>query len=240
MRGQLTADGFPADMISVVRSPFEDLAEAQQEWVTPDQPPAILFVGRLVDIKAPDHLLEASAKIKIAHQVWVVGDGPLLARLQTQARELGISDRVKFFGTQTPDEIAVLRRRCTLAVVPSVCPEVFGRVGPESLLARRPVVAYRVGGIPEWLTDQVTGRLIPVGDVTALAKATEEIVSNPDLARQMGSAGAADAVKWLAADHGVQLRGVYQDALRRWRSASPSTARCDSNGELASVGRPQK
>jgi glycosyltransferase involved in cell wall biosynthesis len=81
-------------------------------------------------------------------------------------------------------------------------------------------VAYQVGGIPEWLTHNVTGRLIPVGDVVSMAHAIEEVASDPELVRRMGDAGARDAAKWIASDHGVQLRSVYADALTAWPKES--------------------
>ena len=187
------------------------------EWVAPEAPPVVLFVGRLVDVKAPDHVLLASARISMPHRVWIVGDGPVRPNLEKLARSLGIEERVTFYGDVEPSEVIRLRLRSTVAVVSSVWPENFGRAAPESLLVRRPVVAYRVGGNPECVTDGMTGRLVDVGDIKSLASAIEEIISNPQLAQDMGVRGAQYATELTATKHGIRLRDVYEKALASWR-----------------------
>ena len=219
MRDRLVADGISPEIICVVHSPHENPPIAA-EWTPPEQPPAILFVGRLVDVKAADHVLEASARIHVEHRVWIVGDGPCQTRLERLANSLGIAKRVVFYGSLEPSEIAKLRLRSTLGVVPSVWPENFGRVGPESLAARRPVVGYNVGGIAEWLHDGVNGRLLSVGDIGALAQAIEQIITSPQLAQTLGENGARDAAQWIAPDHGVQIEAVYRNALSSWHNTA--------------------
>ena len=133
--------------------------------------------------------------------------------LEALTQELGLSERVTFFGGLQPEEIAEYRRRSAIVVVPSLWPEPFGMVGPEAMLMRRPVVAYRVGGIPEWLHDGVTGRLVSPGDVNGLAQALETLLDDPGLASKMGIAGAKVAAQWKPEQHAASLLKIYQGTL---------------------------
>ena len=74
MFGRLKADGFDVKKLSVVWPPIPSVVESEVADLV--EPPALLFVGRLVEVKGVADLLEASASIKVRHQVWVVGDGP--------------------------------------------------------------------------------------------------------------------------------------------------------------------
>jgi glycosyltransferase involved in cell wall biosynthesis len=74
-------------------------------------------------------------------------------------------------------------------VVPSLWDEPFGFVIVEAMAAGRPVVAYRVGGIPEIIEDGVSGRLAPRGDVEELTRAVLDLLNDEEKARAMGRAG---------------------------------------------------
>jgi len=186
-------------------------------------PPAVTFVGRLVDFKGPDHFLKASAKITVPHQIWFVGAGPMREQLEKLAAELGISQRVTFFGSQDPAEVDRLRMRSSMVVVPSLWPEPFGRVGPEALSVRCPVVAYRVGGIPEWLCHEQSGLLVNPGDVDGLAAAIQRLLSDQELAETIRTAGPTHAARWSANHHAQALEQVFAEAVDHFRARNYAT-----------------
>ena len=92
--------------------------------------------------------------------------------------------------------------------MPSRWPEPFGMVGVEAMLRCRPVVASRVGGIPDWLVDGETGTSVPCNDPQALADALDTLVEDTDLAIRMGEAGRKRAM-------GLFAYGRYMDELER-------------------------
>jgi glycosyltransferase involved in cell wall biosynthesis len=78
---------------------------------------------------------------------------------------------------------------CDVVVHASVLAEPFGRVVVEAMLASRPVVATRTGGVPEVVTDGETGLLVPPGDVQALRHALERLLADSGLRERLGRAG---------------------------------------------------
>ena len=81
-----------------------------------------------------------------------------------------------------------------MLVLPSLWPEPFGLVGPEAMAYGKPVVAFDVGGVREWLVDRVNGLLVPRGDVPSLAAAIAELQMDPQLRARLGE-GARLCVK---------------------------------------------
>ena len=116
----------------------------------------------------------------------VVGDGPARAAAERLAGRL-IPGRAEFLGWQ--DSAEPYYAGAAMLAVPSLWPEPSGNVGLEAMARGLPVVAYRSGGIPEWLVDGQTGLLAEPGDVWGLARNIELLLAEPGLARQLGEAG---------------------------------------------------
>ena len=95
------------------------------------------------------------------------------------ARELGVADQVELAGALEPAALARLLQRASALVVPTVTHEAFGRVCVEAALARVPVVASRLGGIPEALRDQEHALLFEPGDAGACAAALASMLADP-------------------------------------------------------------
>jgi glycosyltransferase involved in cell wall biosynthesis len=121
---------------------------------------------------------------------------------------------VQFTGWLDPKEIKSLYQQAAVVVVPSLWPEPFGMVGIEALNHGKPVVAFNVGGVSEWLKHGENGFLVPPKDISRLAAAIETILTNPGLAHRMGQRARALAVEQFDIDRHVgQLLEVYQEAL---------------------------
>ncbi|MCC7355252.1 MAG: glycosyltransferase family 4 protein [Anaerolineae bacterium] len=155
--------------------------------------PVLLAVGRLELVKGHHYLLQALPTLLATYprlRLWMAGEGSLRARLAQQAATLGVAGSVDFLGYR--DDVPSLLAACDLVAVPSL-EESFGMVVLEALAAARPVVATRVGGVPEVMADRGNGWLIPPADPGALAAAIHEALSYPEEAARRAQAGARRA-----------------------------------------------
>lgn len=151
--------------------------------------PIILSVARLVWFKGLDTAIDAMARLRDAHpeaRLMLVGDGELHGALAAQAATLGVSDRVIFAGERT--DVPALLKIADLFVLPSVS-EGLPISLLEAMAARLPIVATRVGGIPELVVEGVTGALVEPGDAPALAAAISRYLDDPAQMRAAGQAG---------------------------------------------------
>ena len=116
------------------------------------------------------------------------GDGPLRAVVEARVRELDLEDAVTLTGALPPDEVAGYYRQADVVVLASFS-EGVPVVLMEALAHGRPVVATRVGGIPELVEHGVTGLVVSPGDVKELAEALQEVFENPEFLRMAGIRG---------------------------------------------------
>ena len=144
--------------------------------------PFFLFVGRVASNKGLPTLLDAFARLTLNPRpalVFMGRDWGERSRLEARARELGISNSVRFLDHVASDAAyrGVIRRARAL-VLPSEW-EAFGLVLLEAMVAGTPIVATEVGGVPEVLDHGRAGRLVPYGDPVALAAALSAVSDDP-------------------------------------------------------------
>lgn len=187
MARELTMNGLDADRIAIVPPIPAALAEARP--VAPSPAAEILFVGQVIRGKGVDLLLQALSAVSGDWHATVVGTGNYLDACRGLAGELGIAERVTFAGWVPHRDLEPYYARAALCVVPSRWPEPFGMVGVEAMARGRPVVAFAVGGIPDWLADGVTGLLAPEGDTAALGEAIAALLNDRTRAIALGQAG---------------------------------------------------
>ncbi len=172
------------------------------------------FVGRLIEQKGVEYLLQALATLKdtLAFQVMIVGDGNRRAALEALSASLALTDRVQFLGWQA--NAAAQMRAMDIVVVPSRW-EGFGLVALEAMAARKPVIASRVSALPEIIVDGQTGYLIEPGNVTQLAAALETLATAPQKRQQLGNAGYARlTAAFSVAKMAQATAAVYTDVKR--------------------------
>ncbi len=180
------------------------------------EPDLLLTAGQLIRGKGHDVLLEAMAKTTRPARLAIAGDGRLADDLRRRADTLGLGARVTFLGRIPEDELAVWYRRASALVLPTRAPETFGLVGVEAASHGTPVIASRVGAIPEWLEDGRSGRLVPPNDPDALARAIDELLGDPALARAMGERGRAiHRARYLPVHHLAGLLALFEKSARR-------------------------
>ncbi len=174
--------------LSVFRSVRIDPAVKRKELGLPEEGPTVGTVGRLVPIKGHEWLLKAAPRVlaEFPHATFVfLGEGPLLGQLQQLAAELGITSHVMFLGARqdVPECLAIF----DLFAFPSIN-EGMGRALIEAMAVGLPVVASRVGGIPDVVADGETGLLVPARDEAALADALLKLLRDPARRQACGQA----------------------------------------------------
>jgi len=173
----------------------------------PEDPPHVLFVGRLSEEKGVEELLAATQGIPRV----IVGDGPLRDR---------VSDAVGFI---PPSELGAYYERAAVVVCPSRR-EGYGVVAREAMAHGRPVVAASVGGLVDAVEDGVNGLLVPPRDVPALRSAIERLLGDAGLRSRMGEAARStvrERFSWTTATEAT---------IRAYREAAEPAASARRDG----------
>ena len=194
MRDELILAGVDADGIQVIPPFFHGL---DRHTGPAGDGRDILFVGRLVWAKGIFDLLEALALVPVDFRLVVAGAGTVDQQVAEQVTALNLAERVDFQGWLPHCDLAALYGRARLVVMPSRWQEPFGIVGLEAQALGRPVAAYDVGGIRDWLKDGVTGFLASPGDIPALAAAITRLIEEPVTATSLGEAGRHLTQEWF-------------------------------------------
>jgi glycosyltransferase involved in cell wall biosynthesis len=157
---------------------------------SPDGAGRFVFIGRLVDWKALDLVLEALKSVPDA-TLDIIGDGSMLASWRGYAETAGVGLRVRFWGWLSQAECAEYLRDCCALVLPSLY-ECGGAVVLEAMAMARPVIATAWGGPLDYL-DETCGILVPPASREALisgfADAMRGLMSSPERCARMGAAG---------------------------------------------------
>jgi len=188
MKDLMVQNGIEAERVKIL--PYFIPIPPQSEVSPPDDTcQDIMFAGRLDYEKGVPYLLEALRLIPPPHQLLIAGDGSLNQEYRQLADSMGVADRVQFLGWLSNDELKTAYQRCAVTVMPTIMPEPFGKVGVEAMANGRPVVAFDVGGIPDWLKDGYNGFLVPSRDVEQLADRLNQLLTDVDLAAKLGGNG---------------------------------------------------
>jgi glycosyltransferase involved in cell wall biosynthesis len=147
------------------------------------------FVGWLLPIKGPMHLLKAMEDVWQDHddtRVVFIGKGELDVELRAEALNISANGKVSFLGWRS--DIEEIMPVFDIFVLPSLN-EGMGRVLVEAMAAGKPIVASNVGGIPDLVQHGHNGLLVPPGDEKALAAAILQLINDPEKAKLMGQRG---------------------------------------------------
>ncbi|MFC1811649.1 glycosyltransferase family 4 protein [Thermodesulfobacteriota bacterium] len=181
----------------------------------PFDAPCLLCLGRLVEEKGFDLALNAFAlltdRFPTARMI-IAGEGPARPTLERLAGKLGLRDVIEFVGWVEPGKVQDLINTSTMVLMPSRWQEPFGLVALEAAQMARPVVATRVGGLPEVVMHQQTGLLVDKEDSAALTKAIAFLLDYPEKATQMGKAAQKRARKIFGWERFVD---AYDDLYRK-------------------------
>jgi len=150
-------------------------------------------------VKRIDAVMDVFARIsrQVPAKLLLVGDGPELGTAYRKGRELGISDLVESLGAQ--EDIIPLLSASDVFLLPSQ-QESFGVAALEAMACEVPVVASRVGGLPEVIRHGVTGFLHPPQDLDAMAESAIMLLQNTALHRQLAEAACRDVRERFCVD----------------------------------------
>jgi glycosyltransferase involved in cell wall biosynthesis len=209
-----------ASRVRVVHLPIEstrpvlDVHEGASGW-------RLLYLGRLERAKGPDIALASAARVAQSSgqpvHLRVAGDGSMRSGLEARAAELMAANpslRVTFMGWIDAAAATAAIDQSDLLLVPSTWPEPFGMVGVEAALRGVPAVAFAVGGIPEWLEDGVTGRLVSADppDASRFAAAIQACLADRPTLTRMRAQSRASAARFTVAAHLQALEQVFAEA----------------------------
>lgn len=216
------AAGVPEDRLAMIPSgiadeepPEVDAAAVRAEFGFPAGAKLLIFIGRLAPQKAVDDLLSALDLLQHTEpdlRTLIVGDGPLRERLRNKAHDFTLDETARFLGHR--DDVPRLLAASDVLVLPSLY-EGLPNVVLEAMRFRKPVVATAAPGTTEVVVDGETGRLVPMRDFVALARAIRALVRDPELARRMGEAGRARVeAEFRAATMVGRFASLYESLAR--------------------------
>ena len=214
MRQNLLTNGFSADKIEVL-PPFVSV-DSPESPAVPSH--TVLFASRLERNKGTQLLPKIAEHLPLGAKLVVVGEGELRDELLEAAARAELKDRLIVRGWLDREQLTREYAEAQVIIFPSLVEEPFGRVGIEAMAAGRPVVAFNVGGVREWLRHGETGFLVPRGDVNKMAESVNLLLENPDLADKLGKMGRERASASFDGERMLsRLEQVLAEAIRGWK-----------------------
>jgi glycosyltransferase involved in cell wall biosynthesis len=224
----LCSDGVPAARMRFITSGFDPSLfegfEGNEPDPFPEVPrPRVGYVGRLVPPKNPRLLVCALPRMAVRASLVLVGDGSDRRRIEAEARQAGVADRVFITGFLPHEQVPAVLRSLDVLVLPSAYEE-FGSILIEAAAVGLPVVATDVNGIPEAVLHGETGLLVPPGDVAALVSAVDCLLGDRAFAARCGAAAKqrSQAYAWPVLARQVHELYCEVAATGRPASAQPS------------------
>jgi glycosyltransferase involved in cell wall biosynthesis len=183
-----------------VQAPADARAQTRRSMGVPEEAFVVGWIGRMTGVKNTDAVLEAFQRLAsdgIEAYLCMVGDGPDREKVERRAHELGIVRRCLFLGYQ--EQVAPYYAAFDAMILPSVN-EGTPVSAMEALAAGRPVVATRVGGIPDVVADGEDGFLVRPGETGELAEQLARLARDPGLRTRLGEHGKTRVVERYAVE----------------------------------------
>jgi len=218
----LIEDGLDPDRIEVIHSgidpkPFDPNlpnAEVRREFGISEKAPVVGCIAHFADHKGHRYLIEAAARVAASIpevRFLLVGEGELRTAIELQIKDLQLGPNVILTGFRT--DIPRLLAAIDIVVLSSHL-EGLGTSLLDAMAMARPVVATRVGGIPEIVEEGVTGQLVPPRDPKSLADALINLIRRPGDGRRMGAAGRERMLSEFSAEGMVAgTESIYKKIL---------------------------
>ena len=206
MAEKCQAAGWPADRFQVLINPVPELPAGQR------QPQGyFLYAGRLSAEKGLDILLRALAKTD--YRLKIAGRGSQESALRQLVSDLGLKERVEFLGQQIHDQLAVLLDGAVALVLPSIWYENMPLNILEALGRGCPVVASRIGGVPEVIKDNENGWLFEAGNYDALVVALDQAMKADQIGISHQAQESVQDYSWEK--HLPQIEQIYHNVLHQ-------------------------
>jgi glycosyltransferase involved in cell wall biosynthesis len=179
----------------------------------------LLYVGRITKEKGIEYVILAMPLIlqKFPNiKLTIVGNGEYKEHLQKLVKDSELENNIFFEESVAHDLVQKYYDNATIALVPSIWQEPFGMAGVEAMSVGRPVVASRVGGIPEWLEDGKTGYLVDPGNSEQIAEKVITLLSNKKLLQQMGTNARKKAEGYSLDTYVDSLERIYESLISEY------------------------
>ncbi len=206
----------PCGVDTEIFSPLRFRKETQKERFGILNETVVLFVGRLVEQKGLEYLLQAMPSVIREFNdtvLLIVGDGNCRNELENLTKKLGLQKYVQFLGSLPSDQIPAIMSLATVFVLPSLV-ESFGIVLAEALSMEKPVIASKVGGVPEVVEEGKTGILVSRMDVKGLSNSIASVLSDQNRAKAMAIEGRKSVIRkfsWQSVTK--KTVGIYNEAI---------------------------
>jgi glycosyltransferase involved in cell wall biosynthesis len=216
VRQQMIRSGYNPALIEMLYLPAPEI----QDYSLPPNTdiPHFVFVGRIAPQKGLNWLLKAVASVQTPIHLDIAGTGNQEQEklLITLINQLKLEDKVTLHGWVDSANVMQLLRSSRALIFPSVWHEPAGFVSLEAAAMGRPIIASKVGGIPEYIECLQNALLVEANDIHGLAQSIEKLAKNWILAQEMGLKG-RQMVKerFLMADHLQELMILYDLAIRQ-------------------------
>jgi glycosyltransferase involved in cell wall biosynthesis len=189
-------------------------------------PSAILSVGRLVEKKGFDDLLQSAAMLRDrgrAFQLRIVGEGPERASLERLRRDLGLADIVEFAGSRSQEDLIEIYREATLFALPCRVLDDGDRDGIPNVLVEAmatglPVISTDISGIPELIDHGKDGLLVQPRNLEALADAIDLLLTDAALRQQLGDEARCKVERSFDADAVARQLATRFAEAAGWRA----------------------
>lgn len=221
---KLVGLGCPASRVRVHRMGIDTRRFALLERpLAAGQAVQLITISRLVEKKGVDYGIRAVGQLVARGRdvrYTIIGDGPLRGSLEELIVQLDLEERVTLMGARDHDAVHAALARSHIAVAPSITSRDGDQEGipvslMEAMATGMPVVSTLHSGIPELVRDGVTGRLVPEGDVDALARALGDLIDHPETWPELGRAARAHVVGHFDIDAlNDRLVTVFEELLR--------------------------
>jgi glycosyltransferase involved in cell wall biosynthesis len=210
VRDQMVCNGYDGSRIRVIHNPAPN--------ATPQGPPPaegvprFLFLGRIVSHKGLRWLLESLAEVRVPIALDVAGEGVERPAMESLARDLGLSESVKFHGWIDEPAIDALAASARAIVFTPVWHEPAGLACMDGSARGRAVIASQSGGLPEYAVAGENALIVPINDRDALAKALTTLAQDWALAAALGQNGQAIAQEPFTLKPHIQaLDEIYRE-----------------------------
>jgi len=179
----------------------------------------VLFCGRLVERKGVEYLIRSIGEIKLNNIHLVIsGGGGLRDELENLTKQLGLTDKVTFFGRASDEELGMLHDISDVFVCPSIIDskgntEYLGLVIPEAMESGLPVIASSVGGIVDTVKNEMNGILVPPKDSRSIAQALERVIEDTVLARKLVENSKATVKEFSPQTIAQEYSKIFQNCI---------------------------
>jgi len=179
----------------------------------------ILYVGRIEKNKGVGELIDILSLIQdIQWRAKIIGYGSYECEARKKIDAVGLSSKIDLVGHIQHSNLSQYYNEAAVVVVPSIYPEPFGLIGIEAMYFGKPVVAFDVGGISEWLKDGENGFLVKFPDKKQFAERIKLLLEDSSLAEKFGRNGKEMVKRFINKDEHVdRLLKIYNNVIEEWK-----------------------